>query len=87
VGNAGVGDHSLDIKQMYIFVSNIHARKVHQNYIYIYIYIRDKYATKKIYIYKQKKNYYTRRFFAGGSLSPGILDRLSDPGEGAGVAI
>ena len=56
--------------------------------IYLYIYIIEKYATKHIYIYnKQKKNPYMRRFFAGGSLSPGVLDRLSDPSEGAGVAI
>jgi len=43
---------------------------------------------QNIYIYdKQKKNPYTQHFLAGDSLSPGVLDRLSDPGEGAGVAM
>jgi hypothetical protein len=40
-----------------------------------------------VQIYLQKKKPYTRRFFAGGSLSTGGLDRLRDPDAGDGVAM
>jgi hypothetical protein len=37
--------------------------------------------------YLQKKKPYTQRFFAGGSLSAGGLDRASDPDAGDGIAM
>ena len=44
-------------------------------------------STKKNICYKQKKTPYTQCFFTGGSLSAGVLDHLSDLGEGLGVAM
>ena len=72
---------------MYIF-GRIYTSEQYNKCEYIYIYATEKCKTKYIYIQKQQneKKPYTRRFLAG-PLSPGVADRLRDPGEGVGVAI